>query len=71
MSIQSACIVCVCAYLIMMYLFFLIQQWSYHGPIMEAFLKNVTALVEQMDSKTEASACGDLLINYNNIDKVS
>jgi hypothetical protein len=38
---------------------------------MEAFLKNVTARVEQMDSKMQASACVDLLINYNNIDKVS
>ncbi|KAJ1693233.1 hypothetical protein LUZ63_009931 [Rhynchospora breviuscula] len=45
-------------------------RWSYHGPIMEAFLKNVTMQVEQMDSKTEASMCVDLLINYNNIDKV-
>lgn len=38
---------------------------------MKTFVKNVTALVQQKDSMTEASTSADLLINYNNIDKVS
>ncbi|CAO2190040.1 unnamed protein product [Urochloa humidicola] len=45
-------------------------RWSSHGPVIETLLKNLTVQFSQMKDQTEVSAIVDLLVNYNNIDKV-
>lgn len=45
-------------------------RWSSHGPVIETLLKNLTVQFSQMKDRTEVSAFVDLLVNYNNIDKV-
>uniref|UniRef100_A0A0Q3SS11 Uncharacterized protein n=1 Tax=Setaria italica TaxID=4555 RepID=A0A0Q3SS11_SETIT len=45
-------------------------RWSSHGPVIETLLKNLTVQFSQMKDQTEVSAFVDLLVNYNNIDKV-
>ncbi|WVZ95400.1 hypothetical protein U9M48_041168 [Paspalum notatum var. saurae] len=45
-------------------------RWSSHGPVIETLLKNLTVQFSHMKDQTEVSAFVDLLINYNNIDKV-
>lgn len=43
------------------------MQLSGNGPLIEVLMRNLTVLVE---NTSKFSAEGDLLINYNNIDKV-
>ncbi|XP_074563233.1 LOW QUALITY PROTEIN: uncharacterized protein LOC141819877 [Curcuma longa] len=45
-------------------------RWSYHGPILETLTKNMLVQFKQTADIIEGSAAADLLINYNNIDKV-
>jgi len=45
-------------------------RWSSQGPVIETLLKNLTVQFTQMKDQTEVSAFVDLLVNYNNIDKV-
>nr|CAB3481935.1 unnamed protein product [Digitaria exilis] len=45
-------------------------EWSSHGPVIETLLKNLTVQFNQRKDQTEVSAFVDLLVNYNNIDKV-
>ncbi|KAF8712705.1 hypothetical protein HU200_028469 [Digitaria exilis] len=45
-------------------------RWSSHGPVIETLLKNLTVQFNQRKDQTEVSAFVDLLVNYNNIDKV-
>ncbi|KAL6659540.1 hypothetical protein ACP70R_003580 [Stipagrostis hirtigluma subsp. patula] len=45
-------------------------RWSSHGPVIETLLKNLTVQFGQGNDQTEVSAFVDLLVNYNNIDKV-
>ncbi|CAL9110355.1 unnamed protein product [Musa acuminata var. zebrina] len=45
-------------------------RWSYHGPILETLMKNMLIQFNRTEDVTEGSAVADLLINYNNIDKV-
>ncbi|TVU00729.1 hypothetical protein EJB05_53839 [Eragrostis curvula] len=45
-------------------------RWNSHGPVMETLLKNLTVQFSQMNDQTEVSIFVDLLVNYNNIDKV-
>ncbi|KAL6856895.1 hypothetical protein ACP4OV_018277 [Aristida adscensionis] len=48
----------------------LMMGWSSHGPVIETLLKNLTVQFGQMNDQTQVSAFVDLLVNYNNIDKV-
>ncbi|XP_073012455.1 intermembrane lipid transfer protein VPS13 isoform X2 [Typha latifolia] len=45
-------------------------RWSHHGPILETLVRNIFVHIEQINDTMEASALADLLVNYNNIDKV-
>ncbi|PKA51468.1 hypothetical protein AXF42_Ash002833 [Apostasia shenzhenica] len=43
---------------------------SFHGPILEILLKNMVIQSKQTEDSLEGSVITNLLINYNNIDKV-
>ncbi|WOK94697.1 hypothetical protein Cni_G03402 [Canna indica] len=45
-------------------------RWSYHGPILETLIKNMLVQFKQTEDIIEGSVVADLLVNYNNIDKV-
>ncbi|OVA10906.1 Vacuolar protein sorting-associated protein 13 domain [Macleaya cordata] len=45
-------------------------RWSCNGPLMEIILRNLVFHVNLTGSIMEASVAGDLLVNYNNIQKV-
>ncbi|KAI0504558.1 hypothetical protein KFK09_015510 [Dendrobium nobile] len=45
-------------------------RWSFHGPILEMLIKNMVIQLNQRKDSLEGSGFSDLLINYNNIDKV-
>ncbi|XP_040382901.1 uncharacterized protein LOC102719317 isoform X2 [Oryza brachyantha] len=41
-----------------------------HGPVIEILVKNLSVQFSQMNDRIEVSGFVDLLVNYNNIDKV-
>ncbi|EEC82816.1 hypothetical protein OsI_27603 [Oryza sativa Indica Group] len=45
-------------------------RWGSHGPVIETLVKNLLVQFSQMSDRIEVSAFVDLLVNYNNIDKV-
>ncbi|KAJ0968632.1 hypothetical protein J5N97_025549 [Dioscorea zingiberensis] len=45
-------------------------RWSPHGPILELLMQNLLLKFNQTGDIMEGSIMSDLLINYNNIDKV-
>lgn len=49
---------------------FLVLQWSCHGPILETLMKNILVEFTRTEDALEGLADADLLVNYNNIDKV-
>lgn len=49
---------------------FLVLQWSCHGPILETLMKNILVEFRRTEDVLEGFADADLLVNYNNIDKV-
>ncbi|XP_026401188.1 uncharacterized protein LOC113297020 isoform X1 [Papaver somniferum] len=46
-------------------------RWSCNGPLMEMLLKNLLFHVSLTGGIMEASVGGDLLVNYNNLEKVT
>uniref|UniRef100_A0A0E0AQ59 Uncharacterized protein n=1 Tax=Oryza glumipatula TaxID=40148 RepID=A0A0E0AQ59_9ORYZ len=46
-------------------------RWGSHGPVIETLVKNLLVQFSQMSDRIEVSAFVDLLVNYNNIDKLN
>ncbi|XP_019702812.1 uncharacterized protein [Elaeis guineensis] len=45
-------------------------RWSCHGPILETLMKNILVEFRRTEDVLEGLADADLVVNYNNIDKV-
>lgn len=45
-------------------------RWSCHGPILETLMKNILVEFRRTEDVLEGLTSADLLVNYNNIDKV-
>ncbi|XP_077218039.1 vacuolar protein sorting-associated protein, putative (DUF1162) isoform X2 [Tasmannia lanceolata] len=45
-------------------------RWSFNGPVLEIFLRNLLVHGSQIECAMEGSVEGDLQVNYNNIHKV-